>query len=267
MFKWLFPFLLFVSSALAQTCPTRPVNQNDNSCASTAYVANQISATPVAPGSITLTNGSLLIGSVSNVAAAQALSGDCTITNLGVITCTKTGGVAFATLATKVSPVCSDLTNAAASCSTDTTNATNISSGTLANARLATGTTADWEANTASKLMVTDQIWGAGAFSTITFGATTTIDLSTLVNGTITLTGNITTLNWNNCKAGQTGVIEFIQDGTGSRTVPAAWNTAFRWAGGTRGTLSTAINAIDWLFYQCKSSSVAFVSLQKGLAN
>ena len=119
MFKWLLPFLLFVSSALAQTCPTRPANQNDNSCASTAYVANQIAATPVAPGSITLANGDLLIGSVSNVAAAQALSGDCTITNLGVITCTKTGGVAFA-----------------ASATTDATNAGNISSGTLPAGRL-----------------------------------------------------------------------------------------------------------------------------------
>jgi hypothetical protein len=144
---------------------------------------------------------------------------------------------------------CADLSNGATGCST------------------ANGTTTDWFADNATKLMVTDQVWTAGAFATITFGATTTIDLSTLINGTVTLTGNITTLNWNNCKAGQTGVIEFIQDGTGSRTVPAAWNSSFRWGGGTRGTLSTAINAVDWLFYQCKSSTVVFVSLQKALAN
>ncbi len=228
---------LFVSPALAQTYPGNPPDAD------------------------------VCIGQASGPCQWKAMSGDAALADTGAVTVSKANGVAFATLATKASPVCSDLTNAAASCSTDTTNAANISSGTLANARLATATTADWEADTAGKLMTTDQVWGAGAFATITFGATTTIDLSTLVNGTITLTGNITTLNWNNCKAGQTGVIEFIQDATGSRTVPAAWNSSFRWAGGARGTLSTTGSAVDWLFYQCKSASVAFVSLQKGLAN
>ena len=36
----------------------------------------------------------------SGTATAVAMSGDCTITNVGAITCTKTGGVAFGTLAT-----------------------------------------------------------------------------------------------------------------------------------------------------------------------
>lgn len=49
-----------------------------------------------------LTNGNIWIGNASNVATANAMSGDCTITNAGVITCTKTNGVAFGTLATQM---------------------------------------------------------------------------------------------------------------------------------------------------------------------
>lgn len=146
------------SGAAAQTCgdqnpncivPTAPVGTNNNQAASTAFV--QQNAAPSA-----LPNGELFVGNASNLAAAQALSGDCTISNAGVITCTKTGGVAFATLATKVSPVCSDLTNAAASCSTDTTNASNISTGTLGSGLLpspftsgtATGSTSKFATST-----------------------------------------------------------------------------------------------------------------------
>lgn len=238
-----------------------------------------------------ITAGNLFIdqGAAANP-AFKPLSQDCTITNLGVITCTKTNNVAFGPLATQATPC-----TVSQGCTGDTTLTAHgalIGEGTSAIAATTAGaansllmcgggvscaatdptfvavaTTAQWENDTANLPLSTDQLWGAGSFTTITFGATTTIDLSTLINGTITLTGNITTLNWNNCKAGQTGVIEFIQDATGSRTVPAAWNGSFRWAGGARGVLSTAGNAVDWLFYQCKSSTVAFVSLQKALAN
>lgn len=67
-------------------------------------------------------NGQLLLGSTGADPAFGTMSQDCTITSAGVITCTKTNNVAFATSAT-----------------TDTTNATNISSGTLPTARLSLG--------------------------------------------------------------------------------------------------------------------------------
>ncbi len=122
--------LAWSSAALAQnpTCATAPFGDNSNRCASTAFVqAALIGILPVLP------NNQVYVGGPSNVAVAVTLSGDCTIINTGAITCTKTGGVAFAPSAT-----------------TDTTNAANISSGTLVVARGGTGAVT----NTAHGVMI-----------------------------------------------------------------------------------------------------------------
>jgi hypothetical protein len=69
---------------------------------------------------LALASASVYVGNGSNIPAAAVISGDCTITNTGVITCLKVNNVPFV-----------------ASATTDTTNATNIGSGTLAGARYA----------------------------------------------------------------------------------------------------------------------------------
>jgi hypothetical protein len=88
--------------------------------------------------------------------------------------------------------------------------------------------------------------------------------MSTFFNTQVTLTGNITTATCSNIKAGQSGTIRFIQDGSGSRT--AVWCSQFKWAGGTTGTLTTTASAVDALVYSCSSTSYCVVSLIKNVS-
>jgi len=124
-------------------------------------------------------------------------------------------------------------------------------------------TAANYYAGTSNKVPTTDVIYPANV--TITYGTTTSIDFSTFNNGTITLTGNITTMNVSNVIAGKSGRIRFIQDATGSRTT--VWNSTFKFAGGTTPSLSTAANAVDVLYYDCETSpaTVCYASLNKDM--
>lgn len=59
--------------------------------------------------------------------------------------------------------------------------------------------------------------------------------------------------------AGQTGVIEFAQDGTGSRTV-GTWGSAYAYAGGTSTiTLSTAAYSVDFVPYVVNDAATKIV--------
>ena len=87
----------------------------------------------------------------------------------------------------------------------------------------------------------------------LTDGATIAVDLSLGNNFTVTLAGNRTLGAPTNVTAGQSGVIVVTQDGTGSRTL--AYNSAYKFAGGTAPTLTTTASAVDVLAYYVESST------------
>jgi len=56
-----------------------------------------------------------------------------------------------------------------------------------------------------------------------------------------------------NVVAGQSGVIRVVQDGSGGRTL--AYNSVFKFPGGTAPTLTTTANAVDLLVYHVESTT------------
>jgi hypothetical protein len=79
--------------------------------------------------------------------------------------------------------------------------------------------------------------------ATITASASTTIDLSTGNMFKVNLTTNITSLSFLFSTSPGTYIFQFIQDGTGNKTVtfPASW----KWSGGSAPTVTATANKID----------------------
>ena len=80
-----------------------------------------------------------------------------------------------------------------------------------------------------------------------------TLDFTANQNFVLTLTGNVTLDNPSTEQVGQAGVIVFIQDGTGSRTVTLG--TDYETAAGAGLTLSTAASAVDIVPYFVKAAN------------
>ena len=96
---------------------------------------------------------------------------------------------------------------------------------------------------------------GAAAnITALSDGATITIDMATACHHSVTLGGNRTFAAPSNQVVGQAGSIFITQDGSGSRT--AAFNSAFKFVGGTAPTLTTTASATDLIDYIIKSSNV-----------
>ena len=86
--------------------------------------------------------------------------------------------------------------------------------------------------------------------STQTAGSQTgsvTLDFDTYQNFVLTATGNVTLANPSTESVGQSGIIVFIQDGTGSRTL--SLGTDYETAGGAGLTISTGANSVDLIPY------------------
>jgi hypothetical protein len=125
-------------------------------------------------------------------------------------------------------------------------------------------TTAQVRANTADKVLSTDQTWAAGAYVALTDAATVDVDLATGINFSLTIGGNRTLGAPSNTKDGQAGEIIITQDGTGSRTL--AYHANWKFAGGSDPVLSTAAGAIDVLSYKVVNSTFIIGSLSKAFS-
>jgi len=92
-----------------------------------------------------------------------------------------------------------------------------------------------------------------------------TLDFQASQNFVLTLTGNVTLDNPSTEAVGQSGIMVFIQDGTGSRTL--SLGTDYETAGGAGITLSTDASAVDVVPYFVKASgSIQLGAPQKAFA-
>jgi len=177
-------------------------------------------------------------------------------TNLGLVAIAASGSasdLSTGTLAAARMPALTgDVTTSVGTVATTIANAV-VTFAMMATAAIAT--TAQFLANTASKILSTDQVWAAAVPVTLADGATVTPDFSLGINfvWTIGATGR-TLADPTNMKVGQTGVIYLVQDGTGSRTI-TTYGSKWLFSGGTEPTLTAAAGAVDVLSYAVKSST------------
>lgn len=109
-----------------------------------------------------------------------------------------------------------------------------------------------------------NQTWSKaqrGAVTSVAYATTIALDLSLSNNFETTLTGNTTMGLPTNIVVGQSGMIKVTQDATGGRTM--AFNSVFKFAGGTAPVLSTAANAVDELCYYVDSASRIVITALK----
>lgn len=134
---------------------------------------------------------------------------------------------------------------------------------------LSTGkaTAAQFLANTADKLLVTDKVWSAAGSVALSYaaGGTTTADFSAGINFTVTTGAANSTLSVVNAKTGQSGFV-YITQGATPRSL--TFSSEWVFAGGVNPTLTATGAAKDVLFYQVLDSTgpIVFGNLVKNVS-
>lgn len=133
----------------------------------------------------------------------------------------------------------------------------------------AIATAAEYRSVTANRAVGLSEAYAAADLVVLTDAANVALDLNTGVNFVLTATAGVGATrqlnNPTNAPVGKTGVIIFIQDGTGNRALTFAAN--YDHPGGTAPSTSTAANAVDAFSYWVRSStSILILPLGRGFA-
>jgi hypothetical protein len=121
--------------------------------------------------------------------------------------------------------------------------------------------TANIRENTAGKLIDTTGAWAAGEIVTLTDAATIAVDMSTFVNGVVTVAGNRTLGAPTNSKVGQAGVIKVVASGA-DRTLAKA--SVYK-SGATFPVVIPSGTTV-YLYYFVVSSAEIILTLVDGVA-
>lgn len=121
-----------------------------------------------------------------------------------------------------------------------------------------------WVGTNAAKAVTPLAMYQSSAPVTVAYSSTVTLDLTTFLNATITLTGALTLANPTlTNQVGKSGRIRLVQGGSGSYglTLGNQWFVV-----GGAPTLSTAVGAVDHLNYWVVSTSRIECSFGKGVS-
>lgn len=106
----------------------------------------------------------------------------------------------------------------------------------------------DYRSDANNSALGVDTVWDAADYVALTSGTTVNVNFNNGFNFSLLLAHVATLAAPTNMKPGQTGLIAITQDTGGGFTL--AYNSAWKFAGGTDPTLSTAAGTIDLLFYE-----------------
>lgn len=117
-------------------------------------------------------------------------------------------------------------------------------------------TAAQFRANSADKVLVTDEYWSAHEVVALIDAATISLNMSAFINASVTITGNRTLGNPSVMKVGQTGCIKVTASGA-TRTLAKGSS----WKSSTTFPISIASGESAYLYYHVFSSTEVIVDV------